>query len=159
MYTKTGDQGLTSLFGGQKISKSSELLQAYGTLDELVAVMGVLVAHLMTFPICTSCVSQLQSIQKDIFILSSFLATPYDKRAKLKITPLTEEHVKQIEEWIDLMEIELSPLSSFILPGGHVTAAYAQLARTVARRAEREIIYCYELTPACKVPHSIELIN
>ncbi|OFZ14156.1 MAG: ATP:cob(I)alamin adenosyltransferase [Bdellovibrionales bacterium GWA2_49_15] len=159
IYTKAGDQGLTTLFGGQQVSKASELLQAYGTLDELSAIMGVLISHLASSPLCSNCVLQLQAIQKDLFILSSFMATPPDKRTKLKIGPLTEAEVKQMEEWIDKMDAELPPLSSFILPGGHITAAFSQLARTVTRRGEREIVHCNELMPEWKVAHSVEFTN
>ncbi|MBI2521359.1 MAG: cob(I)yrinic acid a,c-diamide adenosyltransferase [Bdellovibrio sp.] len=159
IYTKTGDQGLTTLFGGQRISKSSEILYAYGTVDELSAIIGVLLSYLNASSICAECVTQLQSIQRNLFIVSSYLASPPDKRAKLKIGPLAAEDVKQIEGWIDQMAAEVSPLSSFILAGGHITAAYAHLARTVARRGERDVIRCFELTPDWKIAFSIEYFN
>ncbi len=159
IYTKAGDHGCTALFGGEQVSKSSEFLQAYGALDELGAVMGMLTSHMTACSELFDLIVPLQSIQKCLFILSSSLATPPDKRTKLKIGPLTGENVKQLEDWIDHMESELVPLKSFILPGGHITATVAQLARTVARRAEREMIHCYELRPIWKVPFSIEYIN
>jgi len=133
IYTKTGDDGTTGLFSGKRIPKSSSYLSAYGTVDELNAVLGLAAS------VCSSdeIRNLLQQIQGDLHGIGADLATPKD--SKNKVARTEEASVQHLEEAIDRFEKELSPLKQFILPGGSELAARLHFARTVARRAEREV--------------------
>lgn len=131
IYTKRGDQGTTSLFGGTSIEKNHIRLHAYGTVDELNSVLGMSLANKMSDKgklIVTD-------IQTQLFILGADLATP--KTKKTKINRVGTEEIELLERWIDELEQDLPPLTSFILPGGVQSGAFLHLARTVCRRAER----------------------
>ena len=135
IYTKTGDQGKTSLFGGTKVLKNNPRLNAYGTIDELNSFVG-LIRDVTTLETRRSL---LLSIQENLFVIASILASESEKAKNM--APVLEEHgIEALEIEIDQMETELPPLKSFILPGGHVNVSYCHLARTVCRRAEREVI-------------------
>lgn len=132
VYTRTGDGGETSLFSGGRVGKDHHRLEAYGTLDELNSVLGVLRAE----PLPDDVDGQLASVQETLFEIGSALADPelridHDHRA-WDASPL--------ERWIDAMDERLEPLSHFILPGGSRGAGLAHVARTVCRRAERETV-------------------
>lgn len=134
IYTKRGDQGTTSLFGGTSIEKSHIRLHAYGTVDELNSVLGMSLANEMSQrgrEIVTE-------IQTQLFILGADLATPQTK--KTKINRIGTSEIETLEDWIDELETELPPLTSFILPGGVHSGAFLHLARTVCRRAERHAV-------------------
>lgn len=136
IYTKRGDQGTTSLFGGTNIEKSHIRLHSYGTVDELNSVLGMSLSGAMSSRgrvIVTD-------IQAQLFILGADLATPHTK--KTKINRIGTAEIETLEGWIDELESELPPLISFILPGGIQSGAFLHLARTVCRRAER---YAVEL--------------
>lgn len=131
IYTKRGDQGTTSLFGGTNIEKNHIRLHAYGTVDELNSVLGMSLSGAMSERgrvIVTD-------IQTQLFVLGADLATP--KTKKTKINRIGTAEIETLEGWIDELESELPPLTSFILPGGNQTGAFLHLARTVCRRAER----------------------
>jgi cob(I)alamin adenosyltransferase len=134
IYTKTGDQGLTGLFGGGRVSKDVPRIEAYGTVDELNAVLGVVRATDLPEAID----EVLQSVQHALFDLGAELATP-DPPSK-GIRRISAARVQQLESWIDQFEAHLAPLRNFILPGGTPTAAQLHLARTVCRRAERRLV-------------------
>lgn len=140
IYTKTGDSGETSLFGGQRITKSHQRIGAYGSIDELNAHIGNIRAHitLKTTDI-TSIDAALQRVQEELLTIGSHLATPYNptEGAPATLPPLNINSITELEQWIDEMEKTVQPLSRFILPGGNTAAAATHIARTVCRRAER----------------------
>lgn len=138
IYTRTGDKGETGLFGGDRVSKAHLRLQAYGTLDELNSLLGILRLR-VTAPTLVG--ETLKQIQRDIFSLGALLATPEEQLAKLDAKmskPLWS--TEEMEQDIDRLTALAPPLTSFVLPGGGEGAAYAHWARTVCRRAEREIV-------------------
>ncbi len=136
IYTKTGDHGDTSLFGGQRVSKNHSRITAYGTVDELNSIIGI-VRSADPDPLLEEL---MERIQNELFVLGADLATPPEKNTRIdRIGP---DHVHRIEQDIDRLENELKPLKSFILPGGSPGAAYLHLARTVCRRAERSCFSC-----------------
>jgi cob(I)alamin adenosyltransferase len=134
IYTKSGDKGETSLFGGGRVSKSADRIEAYGTVDELNAVIG----QARAFGATTVTEEKLRQIQDDLFVLGADLATP--ESTKVSVTRIGNDHSERLERWIDELEVSLEPLRSFILPGGNTCAATLHIARTVARRAERRVI-------------------
>lgn len=131
VYTKTGDDGTTSLFSGGRVEKDHPRLEAYGTLDELNAVLGLLTCE----PLPEGCLEWIRAIQNTLFTLGGAIADA-DNGAASIVLPLTST---QLEGWIDTMEEGLPDLKAFILPGGSRPAALAHLARTVCRRAERRV--------------------
>ncbi len=139
IYTKTGDSGKTSLFGGQRVPKYHLRIESYGTVDELNSYMGLIRDqqiddHLKTILI---------QIQNDLFTLGAMLATPPEKeklkngKDRLNIPIVTSESIQQLEDEIDKMNESLTPMTCFILPGGHTTVSFCHIARCVCRRAER----------------------
>ena len=138
IYTRTGDQGQTGLFGGERVSKAHLRLQAYGTLDELNSVLGVLQLKVTAG---TGTRVLLQRIQQDLFGLGAILATPSDQADRLQTRMAHPTWpLETMEQDIDRLAALAPPMKSFVLPGGTEGAAFAHLARTVCRRAEREIV-------------------
>ncbi len=137
IYTKTGDKGQTSLFGGKRISKDSSRIKAYGNIDELNAVLGICLSSKSNSEIKKI----LKKIQHQLFIAGADLATPNQLNApnQQKTVRLQPEATIKIEKLIDRLQTKLPVLTNFILPGGSSLAAFLHLARTVCRRAEREI--------------------
>ena len=133
IYTKTGDQGKTSLIGGTKVSKSHIMIDSYGTIDELNSWIGVVSDHLDDHN--TSQI--LKEIQDRLFTIGSSLACDPEKEPKLKIPDLKDYDVQLLEKEIDKMNEVLAPMKSFILPGGAPAISFAHVARCVCRRAER----------------------
>ncbi len=139
IYTRTGDDGKTSLVGGGRVSKHAKRPSAYGEVDELNSVLGMARLH------CDQETdSQLARIQNDLFDLGADLATIDEKKPALRIT---QEQVTRIEKEIDRINDGLDALNSFILPGGTALAAWLHLARTVARRAERHMTELASIEP------------
>ncbi len=139
IYTKGGDAGETSLFGGQRVRKDTSRVEAYGAVDELNAVLGLAVAELEEKDL----IEHLRVIQASLFDLGGELATPdvEERQERGKATPrVSEPDVAELESWIDRLEGELEPLRSFVLPGGARAAALLHLARTICRRAERRVV-------------------
>jgi cob(I)alamin adenosyltransferase len=139
IYTKKGDKGQTGLFGGGTLPKDDLRIAAYGTVDELNAVVGLAVSQGPQAEIC----ARLIEVQKQLFTLGAELAT-LEPSAQMLKGYLQEGHVISLEEQIDWWEKELTPLKKFILPGGSMTAAYLHLARTVCRRAERSLVTLHQ---------------
>lgn len=137
IYTKTGDGGETSLGDGQRVAKTHPRIVAYGTVDELNSSLGVVVAMSKGLELA----DWLQRIQNDLFDLGADLCVP-ESDQPLSYTPLrvTEEQVTRLENWIDEANERLTPLKSFILPGGSVAAAFLHVSRTICRRCEIEVI-------------------
>ena len=132
IYTRTGDKGTTGLFGGGRVPKDHLLIRAYGTVDEVNALVGMVRSHL---PDNSPLDALLRRLQEELFILGADLATPLD--AKPVVPRITTDHIEQLENDIDRLTHDLPPLKRFILPGGSPAAASLHLARTVSRRAER----------------------
>ena len=149
IYTKIGDKGETSLFGGERVSKSSSRIEAYGTVDELNSFIGLAVTEVYD----SSVKDLLVKIQNQLFILGSDLATPkINKAAKLKIQRVTPKFYMEIEKAIDHFDNKLEILKNFILPGGSKSAALLHICRTITRRAERKVV---ALNSAVKVGSNI----
>ena len=160
IYTKTGDSGQTSLFGGQRITKSHQRIGAYGSIDELNAHIGNIRALLTSPGLLVSQASPsstgsqasadtntetdaaLHRVQEELLRIGSHLATPYNPSEGIPSTlpPLRSTSVEALEQWIDQMEATLTPLRRFILPGGTPAAAATHVPRTVCRRAERHVV-------------------
>jgi cob(I)alamin adenosyltransferase len=137
IYTRTGDQGTTALATGERRQKFDLRIEAYGTVDETNACLGLARLHTAGQPVD----SMLGRIQNDLFDLGADLATPEtDKPRRLEALRITDAQVERLEQEIDELNGELESLRSFILPGGTPAAAYLHLARTVCRRAERLVV-------------------
>jgi cob(I)alamin adenosyltransferase len=133
IYTKTGDDGTTGLFGGIRVRKDDLRIEAYGTVDELNATIGVV----RTCAMPESISEQIASISSVLFTLGADLATPLDPPPSFEIPRISMEHINELESWIDRFDERLEPLKAFILPGGTPAAAHLHVARTICRRAER----------------------
>jgi len=136
IYTKTGDEGKTGLFGGARVSKDDIRVEAYGTVDELNAALGLAQA-LGANPPESALIAELQN---DLFVLGAELACVPEKRDNLKLRLLGEADIARLEHHIDALDAALAPLKQFILPGGHPVSASLHQARTVCRRAERRVL-------------------
>lgn len=134
IYTKTGDRGTTSLFGGKRVDKNSARIEAYGCVDELNSLIGTVVAVNPQ----TDVSKKLIRVQSELFVLGTDLATPSE--VKIKIQRIAKGFVARLEKEIDLMQKELPALRNFILPGGSVFGSQIHLVRAVARRTERTIV-------------------
>ncbi|HXY33134.1 MAG TPA: cob(I)yrinic acid a,c-diamide adenosyltransferase [Planctomycetaceae bacterium] len=144
IYTKSGDAGQTSLGDGTRVPKTDSRIVAYGTVDELNSLIGVVIAAGSPEPVA----SRLKHIQNDLFDLGADLCVPAtpvpEAKGRLRVTP---QQVSQLEAWIDAATEQLEPLKSFVLPGGTPASAYLHLARTVCRRAEIKVLLLAESAP------------
>lgn len=138
IYTKKGDSGETSLFGGKRVSKSAGRIEAYGTVDELNSLVGLAASY----DISDKGTELLRRVQEMLFILGADLATP--PSSKTRIERIGEKETAFLEQAIDEMEQDLQPLKNFVLPGGSQPGATLHVARTVCRRAERAAVACAE---------------
>lgn len=136
IYTKTGDRGDTGLFGGARVSKASTRVTAYGEVDELNSVIGLVLSE----PFDAEISALLTDVQSRLFDVGAELATAPDSKVALGIPLVSEAEVERLEHAIDKSEAELAPLKTFVLPGGCRAAGYLHLARTVCRRAERCLV-------------------
>jgi cob(I)alamin adenosyltransferase len=137
IYTGGGDRGKTSLFSGERVPKHNERIEAYGDLDELNSVIGALIAALPR--ICEALRPELEKIQSDLFHIGAWLATTPGAPVAASLKPIDPGGAERLERRIDRIEETLPPLTGFILPGGSPGAAWAHVARTVCRRAERRV--------------------
>ncbi len=142
IYTRTGDDGTTSLFSGGRVSKTHLRVEAYGTVDEMNSVMG-LARALRPSP---GTDSRLEAVQRQLFHLGADLATPLDAKADW-VVRMDAETVLWLETGIDVMTQDLPDLKHFILPGGAPAAAQIHVARTICRRAERIVVGLVEHEP------------
>lgn len=136
IYTKTGDDGETGLFGGERVKKSDIRVEAYGNVDETNALIGVARATHLSPELDAI----LERIQSQLFVLGAELATPLAHRSRIGLPLLGLGDVGQLEADIDRLELELPPLTSFVLPAGSAGASALHHARTVCRRAERAVV-------------------
>ena len=154
IYTKTGDKGSSSLYTGERRTKADGVFEALGSVDELNAHLGLAREHFRlqsaSSPSGTSddLCQQIDEIQARLLDVGSHIATPRsadeEDAKKIKHTEFDETHVLNLERWIDAMDENLPPLKNFILPSGGLAASQAHVARTVCRRAERDIVPLYE---------------
>ena len=139
IYTKTGDLGKTSLFGGTRVKKSNIRIDAYGTVDELNSYLGLLRDQINE----EGLIEDMIHIQNKLFTVGAMLATPVDKeklksgKDRLKIDKVEIKEIEFLENKIDEMNASLAPMTHFILPGGHTMVSFCHIARCVCRRAER----------------------
>ncbi|RIV19258.1 cob(I)yrinic acid a,c-diamide adenosyltransferase [Fibrisoma montanum] len=143
IYTKTGDKGFTGLIGGRRVSKADLRIDAYGTVDELNAWIGLVRDQ----PVNSERKAFLKEIQDRLFTIGSELATDPDKAPKRAMPAIIDQDVTQLEQAMDQMDTLLPELRAFVLPGGHESVSYCHLARTVCRRAERLVISLNEEIP------------
>lgn len=148
IYTKTGDKGTTSLVGGTRVEKTHLRLQAYGTIDELNAYLGLLLTYLTDDGDRT----QVLNIQNKLFAVGSYLATDQTKTRLRAASIILLEDVAALENAIDEMDGQLPELTDFIIPGGARGAAICHICRTVCRRAERAVL---ALKDACEVDEKV----
>ena len=136
IYTRTGDQGQTSLVGGQRVSKTCARLESYGTVDELSSQIGLLITY------CTldTDIQFLTDVPNQLFVLGGYLATDTSQRDVRPGNIVTSDMIEAIEQAIDAINAQLPPFKHFILPGGCQAAAVCHVCRTVCRRTERRIL-------------------
>ena len=136
VYTRTGDDGTTSLGGGARVPKDSARIEAYGTVDELNSAIGVALADGLVPEVA----GPLERIQNDLFHLGADLCIREEDKARTPAPRVEQRHVDELERLMDRLSEDLAPLENFVLPGGSRGAAALHLARTVCRRAERLVI-------------------
>jgi cob(I)alamin adenosyltransferase len=146
IYTKTGDQGITSLLGGTRVPKSDLRIDAYGTVDELNSYIGLLRDQ----EVNKDRSELLKEIQDRLFTIGADLATVPGKD-KVKKPDLLSEDIELLEKEMDQMELKLPPLTAFILPGGHTAVSFCHLARTVCRRTERITVELASFEPVSEL--------
>jgi cob(I)alamin adenosyltransferase len=146
IYTKGGDKGRTSLIGGKRVPKYHERIEAFGTVDELIAYIGLLRDSLNDI----NQKNLLMQIQDRLMAAASLLATDSDQYKK-NLPKIDEEDIIFLEKAIDRMEKDLPPLHSFILPGGHPVVSFCHVARTICRRAERSTVKLTEISESDKL--------
>jgi cob(I)alamin adenosyltransferase len=154
IYTKTGDNGSTSLFGGDRLMKSDIRVEAYGTVDELNSYVGLLADKL----IMTEFSVHLQKIQNILFNIGSVLAT-VDDQYKSKLPELKNIYLVFLEDQIDLMQEKLPIMTQFVLPGGHEHVSFTHVVRTVCRRAERAIVRIENYDQDFNIKWSVVYLN
>lgn len=136
IYTKTGDKGETSLFGGKRVWKDDKRISAYGTIDELNAQIGVALTEIQNEELKKAIIS----IQNKLFIVGADLATPFENNIKITIPRIENFHIEFLENLIDKFDSQLPELKNFILPGGSKGSSQLHYSRTICRRAEREVV-------------------
>lgn len=136
VYTRTGDDGTTALGGGQRVEKDSPRIAAYGTVDELSSQIGVAIACGLNEELA----AELRRVQNELFHLGSDLCILEEDKARFPVPTIEERHVLALESSMDRLSEEVGALQNFILPGGSIGAAQLHVARTVCRRAERELV-------------------
>lgn len=149
VYTKTGDKGTTSLFGGTRVPKHHVRIESYGTVDELNSYIGLIRDQ----DINPEYKAILIEIQDRLFTVGAIMATPPEKEVlkngqpRLNINRISNQDIELLETQIDSMDAELPPMTHFVLPGGHTTVSYCHVTRCVCRRAERLATHLNEIEP------------
>lgn len=145
IYTRTGDNGTTSLIGGERVAKYDLRVEAYGSVDELMSFIALLTDKLRPEPRLEDKVAELQRICSQLMNVSALLAMGSGSEGKLK--PISEESIGELEELIDRMQEELTPITKFTIPGGAVEVSLCHVCRTICRRAERAALRAGEQYP------------
>ena len=140
LYTRTGDDGTTGLFGGDRVSKDHPRVEAYGTIDELNAALGLAAVQIPVSGFGVRMAEICARLQSRLFDIGADLATPEASRHEAKITRIEQPHLDEIEGWIDEVDAGNEPMQQFILPGGTELSARLHLARAICRRAERRMV-------------------
>jgi len=154
IYTKTGDQGMTTLLGGSKVPKNDWRLEAYGTVDELNSFIGLLHDNMkFAMSVFGAQIEQVDIIQNNLFKIGSVLSYDMLGPIRMELPNVSEEDVSVLESWIDQMDLTLPELKNFIIPGGNGIVSMCHICRTVSRRAERNSI------PAVQYPIIIKYLN
>ena len=159
IYTKTGDNGTTALFGGTRVPKHHIRIESYGTIDELNSHIGLIRDQ----DINQEDKNILMHIQDRLFTVGAILATDPEKatlksgKERLNIPKISNQDIEKLEKEMDKMEESLPPMTHFVLPGGHQTVSFCHIARTVCRRAERLASHLYDLEPF--QPQTLMYIN
>ena len=159
IYTKTGDQGTTALFGGTRVPKDHIRIDSYGTVDELNSHIGLIRDQAIDSHYKTILIE----IQDRLFTVGAILATPPEKEIKkngelrLQNLGIVESDIELLEHEIDTMENSLPPMTHFVLPGGHTTVSYCHIARCVCRRAERLAVHLSHNEPVAEI--TIKYLN
>ncbi|NJB83331.1 cob(I)yrinic acid a,c-diamide adenosyltransferase [Wenyingzhuangia aestuarii] len=149
IYTKTGDKGETSLFGGKRVSKSHIRIDAYGTVDELNSYLGLIRDQ----DINQQHKDFIIKIQNELFVIGAFLATPQESetlkngKSRLGFAAFGDQEIQELEKQIDLLDNTLPQMTHFVLPGGHISVSHCHVARTICRRAERISVLLNEHEP------------
>jgi cob(I)alamin adenosyltransferase len=146
IYTKTGDEGITSLIGGERVPKCDPRVEAYGTVDELSADMALLEDTMRADGRFGGIVDWFEAVQCDLMAVEAMLAVGRDGAGK--VAPLPASAIERLESQIDEMSEGLPPVKGFVLPGGHPAVSLCHLCRTVCRRAERRV---YAIPPDCRI--------
>lgn len=156
IYTKTGDHGETGLFDGSRVAKNDPRVETYGEVDELNALLGVVLGFIRDDKDIRNC---LLTIQRELFVIGAHLADPTARveAQRVEKASLSDDQVARLERWIDEFEAALPPLRQFVLPGGSKGGAALHHARTVCRRAERHIVALSQQEPVS--PLIITYIN
>lgn len=141
VYTRTGDDGTTALISGKRVPKHNVRIKANGAIDELIAWLGVIRDHLKK----NETEQFLFLIQNELMNLAALLAVPEFESVPTGVYPISNKQIQCIEKEIDLLTQDLPPLKNFLIPGGHILVSYAHLARSVCRRAERDITELNEI--------------
>ncbi len=136
IYTRTGDDGTTSLGTSERVNKDSLRVKAYGDIDELNSMLGVAIASGVEKRLA----ARLTAIQNELFVLGADLAFPQDANGKVNVPRIEDRHISRLEQLIDDMVEKVGPLQNFILPGGCASAAHLQVSRAICRRAERKLV-------------------
>ena len=148
IMTRGGDQGQTSLVNGARVSKGSQRVNAYGSIDELNSILGIVRCEQLPEEIAP----KILHLQNELFNLGSELATPMDSDSYTQVPHMKQQQIERLENWLEAAREKLKPAANFILPGGSRAAANLHLARTVTRRCEREMVCLAELeeiNPLC----------
>lgn len=158
IYTRTGDDGSTGLFGGPRVSKSSPRIDCYGTVDELNAVLGVVGIALRDSAAAVTLTPIIARVQNELFNLGAELATP-DAARRARSPKITAAEISRLESEIDQLDADLPALRTFILPGGGAASAHLHLARTVCRRAERLLVALAADDPDAVSHEALQYLN
>lgn len=156
IYTRTGDKGTTALGTGERIDKHDLRIETYGTSDELNAILGIARLHCQSDPQLDA---MLMRIQNDLFDLGADFCIPADKELEFEPLRIIDTQVERLEAEIDLLNTDLEPLNSFILPGGSPASAHLHQARTVARRAERLATALMQREPEAVTAAAVKYLN
>ncbi len=156
IYTKAGDKGETGLYGGTRVGKDNARVDAYGTVDEVSALLGVAAAHITD----TRLRDLVTGLQNELFTVGADLATPLTQNSGSSPVPrVVPQHTERLEALIDTHETELEPLRQFILPGGSPGSAFLHHARAVSRTAERRTVALFRVAPDDMNPEVLRYLN